>query len=127
MKLYLAGPMSNLPLYNFPAFDAAAAKLRSAGFHVFNPAENDRQNGFDAQALGLQGHEAADHGFSIRETLKQDLSWICDHAEGLALLPGWTQSKGATAEIALAQALKIPVASAEVWFKKSFTSAAVPV
>ena len=105
MKLYLAGPMTGIEHYNFPAFDAAAAQLRAAGHAVFNPADNDRQNGFDA--TDLQGHEAAEHGFDLRTALKQDLSWICDHAEGIALLPGWEKSKGARAEVALAEALGI--------------------
>ena len=103
MKLYLAGPMTGIEHYNFPAFDEAAKQLREAGHTVFNPAENDRENGFDA--TGLQGHEAAEHGFDLRTALKQDLSWICDHAEGIALLPGWEESKGARAEVALAKAL----------------------
>ena len=103
MKLYLAGPMTGIEHYNFPAFDAAAKQLREAGHTVFNPAENDRENGFNA--TGLQGHEAAEHGFDLRTALKQDLSWICDHAEGIALLPGWEESKGARAEVALAKAL----------------------
>lgn len=107
VRLYLAGPMSGIEHYNFPAFDAAAAQLREAGHTVFNPAENDRENGFDAVGLNLKGHEIADHGFSLRETLKQDLSWICDHAEGLALLPRWENSRGAVTEVSLAKALKL--------------------
>lgn len=105
-RLYLAGPMTGIEHYNFPAFDEAAKQLREAGHTVFNPAENDRENGFDA--TGLQGHEAAEHGFDLRTALKQDLSWICDHAEGIALLEGWEKSKGAKAEVALAKALDIP-------------------
>jgi len=111
MKLYLAGPMTSIPEYNFPAFDAAAKQLREAGHTVFNPAENDRENGFDA--TGLLGHEAAEHGFDLRKALKQDLSWICDHAEGIALLYGWEDSKGARAEVALGKALGID--SLRVW------------
>lgn len=109
MILYLAGPMTGYPEYNFPAFDNAAAWLRDQGHLVFNPAENDRANGFDA--AGLKGHEAADHGFSLRDALKADLSWICDHADAVALLDGWTASKGAQAEVALAEALGIPYAA----------------
>lgn len=113
MKLYLAGPMTGIEHYNFPAFDEAAKALREAGHTVFNPAENDRENGFDA--TGLAGHEAAEHGFDLRTALKQDLSWICDHAEGIALLDGWGHSKGAKAEIALAHALGIPFMSVQSW------------
>lgn len=106
MKIYLAGPMTGLPDYNFPAFDQAAKHLRDLGHAVFNPADNDRENGFDA--TGLAGHEAARLGFSLRNALKQDLSWICDHAEAVAVLDGWHLSKGALTETALARALGIP-------------------
>lgn len=106
MKIYLAGPMTGLPDYNFPAFDHAAKALRALGHEVFNPADNDRDNGFDA--TGLAGHEAERLGFSLRNALKQDLSWICDHAEAVAVLDGWHRSKGALTETALSVALGIP-------------------
>lgn len=32
--LYLCGPMSDLPDFNHPAFSAAAAELRAAGYRV---------------------------------------------------------------------------------------------
>lgn len=105
--------MSGIESYNFPAFDAAAELLTSQGHTVFNPAENDRANGFDF--TGLKGHEAMSLGFDLRATLKQDLGWICDHADGLALLPGWEYSKGANAEIYLAAALGIPVYPVHAW------------
>lgn len=106
MKIYLAGPMTGYEHYNFPAFHAGAVLLRNAGHLAFNPAENDLDNGFDA--TGLKGHEAADHGFDLRQALKQDLSWICDHADAVALLDGWEESKGAKCEVALGLALGIP-------------------
>lgn len=108
MRIYLAGPMTGLPDYNFPAFDHATKQLRALGHTVFNPAENDRDNGFDAS--GLEGHEAERLGFSVRRALKQDLSWICDHAEAVAVLPDWHRSKGALTETTLATALGIPFA-----------------
>lgn len=114
-RLYLAGPMTGIAHYNFPAFDEAAAKLREAGHTVFNPAEHDRETGFDAVALNLKGTEAAEHGFSLRDTLKADLSWICDNAEGIAVLPNWGFSRGARVEVSLGQALKIPVKEIADW------------
>jgi hypothetical protein len=113
MKIYIAGPMTGLPEYNFPAFDKAAAELTAQGHEVFNPAQNDRDHGFDASGLG--GHEAERLGFSLRRALKQDLSWICDHAEGLALLPNWQKSAGVAAEIALAHALGVPALPFTDW------------
>ena len=37
LHVYLAGPMTGIAEFNFPAFDAAAAKLRDLGYVVFNP------------------------------------------------------------------------------------------
>ena len=100
--------MTGIEHFNAPAFDAAAFLLREAGHEVFNPAENDRENGFDPSGMSGDATEAASAGFDLRTALKQDLSWICDHAEGVALLEGWENSKGARAEVALAKALGIP-------------------
>lgn len=113
MKLYLAGPMRNIEHYNFPAFDEAAAALRGRGYIVFNPADHDRACGFDH--MGLKGHEAEDFGFDLRKALKADLSWICESADGLAVLPGWENSLGATAEVATAKALGLTVMSYMDW------------
>jgi hypothetical protein len=107
--------MTGIEHFNFPAFDAAAAQLREAGHEVFNPADNDRLNGFEGIGTSGDPVESAFMGFSLRNALKQDLSWICDHAEGLALLPGWHVSKGAKAELALAKALQIPFKPVDDW------------
>lgn len=109
MKIYLAGPMRGIPEFNFPAFFAAAEKLRAEGHEVFNPAERDNQkHGVDISKGNLAGCEevaAKEHGFSLREALGADLAWICAEAEGIALLPGWERSMGARAELATAEAL----------------------
>lgn len=109
MKLYLAGPMRGIPEFNFPAFNAAAAMLRSLGHEVFNPAERDNERHGTNIGLGNStGDEAVaakEHGFSLREALRDDTAYICMEAEGIALLPGWYDSKGAVAELSLARAL----------------------
>lgn len=109
MKLYLAGPMSGLPEFNFPAFDAAAASLREQGHEVFNPAENDRNKLGEDFAKGNEKGDVTlasqNKGFSLRHALRDDTNFICMEAEGIAMLPGWENSKGARAEHALAHAL----------------------
>lgn len=108
-KIYLAGPMRGIPEFNFPAFHAAAAKLRSGGWFVFSPAERDNEkHGTDISAGNPTGDEALatkQHGFSLREALGADLKFICEEADAIALLPGWEKSKGVAAELATARAL----------------------
>src|ERR1019366_5780855 len=91
--LYLAGKMRGIPKLNFPMFDDAAAWLRTQGYTVFNPADNDRR-------LKAEGKK-----LNIRICLGDDLAWICKYAKGVALLPGWETSLGATAEKCTAAAL----------------------
>ncbi|MCY1527250.1 hypothetical protein D9M68_623110 [compost metagenome] len=43
-RIYLAGPMTGLPEFNYPAFHAEAARLRALGYQVENPAENQAQD-----------------------------------------------------------------------------------
>lgn len=101
-RIYLAGPMTGLPDYNFPAFMKAAAYLRSQGAIVFNPAEND---------LLRYGADFLQHAerFDPRKTFGDDTRWICEYADAIALLPGWENSTGVKAELALAKALHLAV------------------
>jgi len=111
LHVYLAGPMTGIAEFNFPAFDAAAAKLRDLGYVVFNPADNDRyKHGFDP--TGMTGHEDLTGILDRREVLADDLAWICAEADVVAPLPEWKWSAGARAEVAVARALNIPVVSA---------------
>lgn len=109
MRIYLAGPMTGHPHYNFPAFDTAADALRGLGHTVFNPAEEDRNRGFDPVKFMLEdGTGAEKYGFDLRTALLIDLTWIIENADAIALLDGWYDSKGVAAELALANALNIP-------------------
>lgn len=118
MKLYLAGPMTGIKYFNAPAFADAAFRLRLVGYEVFNPAENDIANGI--QLGKFNGTEnLTDHGFSLREILKQDLTWICDNADGIAMLHGVETSKGAQAELALAHALGIVTNTVRGWIQEA--------
>lgn len=95
VKLYLAGPMSGLPDFNFPAFHAAAARLRALGHDVVNPAEND-------------------HGDTSKpwsHYMRQDIAHVLA-VDALAMLPGWRASRGATLEVTVARALDVPVLDA---------------
>jgi hypothetical protein len=102
--------MRGKPEFNFPAFHAYASRLRAQGYEVFSPAEQDiaRHRGVDIS----KGNEKGDpeqayieHGFSVSAALREDLNYICDHADGIAMMPGWETSLGAFAEHAVARAL----------------------
>lgn len=86
--LFLCGPMTGLPDYNYPAFNHVAAKLRAAGFTVLNPAENP---------------ESATYSGYLRMSIAQLVQ-----ADAVALLPGSGQSRGAGIEIRIARDLEIP-------------------
>lgn len=89
--IYVAGPMTGLPDFNYPAFNAAAATLRAQGHTVLNPAENP------VPACGTwQGY--------MRLALAQLVQCEC-----IVLLPGWAESKGALIERKLAQVLGMDV------------------
>lgn len=112
MKVYLAGPMSNIPYFNVPAFLAAGTALRAAGHMVFNPAEADIERAGDFYKRCPTGSRAelVAEGvpqINYRDCLKLDLNYILDHADAIALLPGWENSKGVAAELATARALSL--------------------
>ena len=91
MIIYISGPMTGLPEFNFPAFNAAAAQLRSLGYEVINPAEFGEG----------EGKTWADY---MRKDIKALMD--CTH---VAVLPGWENSKGARLEVYLAGQLGMPV------------------
>lgn len=101
MKGYLAGPMRGYDWFNFPAFDAAAAKLRAKGHEVMSPAEHDRECGFDETLNTLDG-------FDMRAGIMWDLQAVAD-SECVWVLPGWETSSGCAVELALANFLGIPI------------------
>lgn len=110
-RIYLAGAMQGVPEFNFPRFNALAKALRADGHEVFNPAEKDieRHGGTNiasGNATGSLAEAKANHGFSLRQALAEDLHYICTRADTLVLLPDWEKSSGAQAEHRTAVALK---------------------
>jgi hypothetical protein len=90
-RIYLSGPMTGLPGYNYPAFNAEAGRLRELDYTVENPAENP----LPADAPWHQW---------MRDAIRQMLT--CD---AVALMPGWQVSRGANVEVELAIHLGIAV------------------
>jgi hypothetical protein len=97
-KIYLAGPMSGIPQFNFPAFYAAADQLRAAGFEVVSPAELD-----DAEdsgvAIASKDGDPKSAKRSWGDFLARDVKLLADTGiQGIVFLPNWQDSKGAKLE-----------------------------
>lgn len=90
MKVYVAGPMTGYPEWNFPAFENATEALRGAGYEVTSPHEIDLEGGFDPSGDGA--------GFDLRAALERDVDEVLD-ADAVALLDGWEESPGAVIEV----------------------------
>ena len=100
LKYYLSGPMSSIEQHNIPAFDEAAAALRSQGFDIVSPAELDG-GAFREVALRDSpdvGAGATCLGHTWGDLLSRDVKMIADDCGGIIFLPKWTQSKGALTE-----------------------------
>lgn len=102
-RIYIAGPMTGYPSYNFPAFDAADRALTQAGWETLNPAQMDRDEGFDPDR-DTPTREWLD------EAMQRDLDALMA-ADAIALLPGWEESTGAKGEYGLAKWRHIPAYS----------------
>ena len=107
-RAYLAGPMSGIPGYNFPAFRAAAEDLREQGFDVLSPVEMDEEDGLDPAAL-LDDSLSLDQ---YKDLLSRDIDRIVkDGIEVIVVLPGWEGSGGANVEVAFGRAAGLPILS----------------
>lgn len=95
-KLYIAGPMSNHPECNYPAFNRVAALLEHHGYEVVNPA-----------SFGDQGSHYVD-------LVREDLRAMLD-CHGIALLDNWHESAGARIEALVAGHLMMPVKPYKEW------------
>lgn len=95
--LYISGPMTGLPDFNRPAFDEAARQLRAAGYRVLNPAET-------RLPWGAQWEDY------MRVAIAQIAA--CD---GIAILPGWDESRGAQVEVETGAALAIRATTVGIW------------
>lgn len=97
--VYISGPMSGLPESNYPAFNAAAEKLRAMGYSVENPAENP-----DPPCKSWAGFMR----LAIVQLMRCDI---------LVRLPGWENSRGAVVENDLAVKIGMGVFDIEDFLK----------
>lgn len=107
LLVYISGPMTGYPFYNFKMFYAADAALmrRDDVENVFNPARHDAvEAGVDELTPEQQGKFLLDHPevFDLERAQRTDIHVIQNEANALCLLPGWSGSLGARAEAHLA-------------------------
>lgn len=94
LVVYLSGPMTGLPEYNYPLFNRVAKELRDTGVTVCNPAE----------FFGGKGDRTREE--YMRESVRRLIA--CDH---VLTLPDWDKSAGAILEIEIAKQIGMPVTS----------------
>lgn len=92
MRVYIAGPMTGLDDFNYPAFHEQARALRASGYDVVNPAES------------FGGDQSLPWDEYLKDALKRMLE--CD---AVSFLPGWEKSKGATLEFNTARAVGLGI------------------
>lgn len=112
MRLYLGNKMTGIPYFNTPWFDAAAAHLRNLPYieEVFNPAQHDRDMGFDPMLCpNGSAEESRAAGFVVADALMYDWIWIAKWSDALIVGPDWYNSPGTISEVACHQALRRPV------------------
>lgn len=98
MIIYIAGPMSHYPEFNYPAFRQAESELRGFAYQTLNPADNT----------------ADDWDGYMRASIAQVIA-----ADGIAVLSGWELSAGACLEVKIAQTLRMPVLTVDGWLRKA--------
>jgi hypothetical protein len=104
-RFYLAGPMSGIPQFNFPAFFDAAAKLRERGYVIVSPAEIDNEENKGAALRSPDGKTHVNEDGTVGRAqkswgdfLSRDVKLIADQVDGIIFLPNWEKSRGAKLE-----------------------------
>lgn len=94
--------MTNIPHFNFPAFDDASAAARELDFDISNPHEHDQATypGIDEAQATVNGNVLdlrEEVGFDYAAAMRWDLSEVI-RCDAIILLPGWEGSTGARCE-----------------------------
>lgn len=92
MRLYIAGPMTGYENYNFDEFNETSKRLAEQGHEVYNP------------ATSFGGRQDLPYDVYLRHAVI-----MVSMVEGLVVLPGFSDSKGALTEIHIALSCDIPI------------------
>lgn len=104
MIVYIAGPMTGIDHYNFPAFHAAARALEQRGYVVKNPAAKETKKGTDLPDKDKLPREWGGTRDDVTpgDIRRYDFRMI-DDSDAVVLMPGWESSNGALMEAMYAQ------------------------
>lgn len=102
MKVYLAGPMTGLPKWNYPAFFEAEARVRAAGYEPTNPAH------IHGESLAEALHDAVEDPQTWDHYMRHGIRSLTQ-CDAICLLAGWETSRGARLEVMVALALGMRV------------------
>lgn len=100
MKLYVVGPITGMKDRNYPAFREAERQLKAVGYDVESPVQDGDEN----------KSESSDYNFFMRRGITQ----LCQ-CDGIAFLPGATNSVGAVREIMIGQWIGITSQPIDAW------------
>ena len=107
-NIYVIGSVTGKPNDNRPAFEAARHDLKAAGYYVQMP--------HDYIPLGTPWPEAMAKSNNVLTDADEDGGLLFD---GVALLPGWEDSKGACLERQVAEAIGLPVKTVDEWVEEA--------
>lgn len=118
-RIYIAGPMTGIPEFNFPAFFAAQEMLVRKGYKVWNPAQKDQEDGVVGGAGWGSGDDKAlvASGWDFKAAFLWDVTKVIE-SDGIYVLRGFEKSSGARAELAVALAIKARYPDYEIIFEE---------
>ena len=100
MNLYIIGPVTGIDNGNLPRFTRARIALEGSGYGTDIP------------------HDHIPHDAEWDEAMKASLKHLLD-ADGVALLTGWHDSKGACLEYDVARKVGIPAYTVDFWLENA--------
>lgn len=95
---YLSGPMSGIPDFNYPSFVKISEELRDAGIKIESPHEN----------VWPPNHENLSEPQLWQAMMGKSMLQMT-RCNGIILISGWPQSKGARRELEFAYGKGWPV------------------
>ena len=117
MKLYLAGPMTGIPQFNYPAFDGWKAALQDYGYTVVAPHDEDSDELREAAMASESGAliDLKGIGDMSPENLATRNVLGVLSCRGVATMPDWARSSGVRHEVETAVRFGRPVAPVQLW------------